>query len=201
MIGYALTLVLLFPMFWLIGAAANPGAGARRRARAGGRRRAGLRLRSVRGQAEGRMRPAARLFLEEGRRLYQGRRPGGRRDDRRRRASPTPARAGLDAALTAAGYDLDQGACRPRGNIAMILVAILVLSALSGMTYGPVAALLAEMFPPRIRYSSMSIPYHLGTGYFGGFLPFISQYIVAQDRRSLCRAVVHLGRACRWRWW
>ena len=64
------------------------------------------------------------------------------------------------------------------GNI--ILLAILAMSALSGITYGPVAALLAEMFPPRIRYSSMSIPYHLGTGYFGGFLPFISQYIVAK---------------------
>ena len=48
------------------------------------------------------------------------------------------------------------------------------------MTYGPVAALLSELFPPRIRYSSMSIPYHIGTGYFGGFLPFISQYIVAR---------------------
>ena len=46
--------------------------------------------------------------------------------------------------------------------------------------FGPVAALLAEMFPPAIRYSSLSIPYHLGTGYFGGFLPFISQYIVAK---------------------
>ena len=43
-----------------------------------------------------------------------------------------------------------------------------------------VAALLSEMFPPAIRYSSLSIPYHLGTGYFGGFLPFISQYIVAK---------------------
>ena len=52
--------------------------------------------------------------------------------------------------------------------------------ALAGATYGPVAALLSEMFPSRIRYSSMSIPYHLGTGYFGGFLPFISQYIVAR---------------------
>jgi hypothetical protein len=51
---------------------------------------------------------------------------------------------------------------------------------LAGATYGPVAALLAEMFPARIRYSSMSIPYHIGTGYFGGFLPFISQYIVAK---------------------
>ena len=37
------------------------------------------------------------------------------------------------------------------------------------------------MFPPRIRYSSMSIPYHVGTGYFGGFLPFISQFIVARS--------------------
>ena len=53
-------------------------------------------------------------------------------------------------------------------------------TALSGLTYGPVAALLSEMFPPAIRYSSLSIPYHLGTGYFGGFLPFISQYIVAK---------------------
>ncbi len=50
----------------------------------------------------------------------------------------------------------------------------------SGMTYGPVAALLVELFPARIRYTSMSIPYHIGTGYFGGFLPFISQYIVAR---------------------
>ena len=35
------------------------------------------------------------------------------------------------------------------------------------------------MFPPHVRYSSLSIPYHIGTGYFGGFLPYISQYIVA----------------------
>jgi len=57
---------------------------------------------------------------------------------------------------------------------------MLGLMALAGATYGPVAALLSEMFPSRIRYSSMSIPYHLGTGYFGGFLPFISQLIVAK---------------------
>src|SRR3546814_17540309 len=42
------------------------------------------------------------------------------------------------------------------------------------------AALLSELFPPRIRYSSMSIPYHIGTGYFGGFLPLVSQYVVAR---------------------
>lgn len=61
-----------------------------------------------------------------------------------------------------------------------IIAALLVLMALSGATYGPVAALLAEMFPARVRYSSMSIPYHIGTGYFGGFLPFIASYIVAK---------------------
>ena len=64
--------------------------------------------------------------------------------------------------------------------MAVILFCLLVLGALAGLTYGPVAALLSEMFPPAIRYSSLSIPYHLGTGYFGGFLPFISQYIVAR---------------------
>jgi MFS family permease len=66
------------------------------------------------------------------------------------------------------------------GGIAVILLALLGLSALSGFTYGPVAALLAEMFPPHVRYSSLSIPYHIGTGYFGGFLPLIASYIIAR---------------------
>src|SRR5207253_3482271 len=65
-------------------------------------------------------------------------------------------------------------------QVATVVAALLVLAALSGATFGPVAALLAEMFPPRIRYSSMSIPYHIGTGYFGGFLPLISTAIVAR---------------------
>ncbi|MFM5950010.1 MAG: MFS transporter [Novosphingobium sp.] len=66
------------------------------------------------------------------------------------------------------------------GQRVLIVAGLLALMALSGATYGPVAALLAEMFPPRVRYSSMSIPYHIGTGYFGGFLPFIASYIVAR---------------------
>jgi MFS family permease len=103
-IGYALTLVLLFPLFWLIGSAAGGGAGA------------------------------------------------------------------------APGATFVPGA----GNIAIMLAAILCLMCLSGMTYGSVAALLCEMFPAPIRYSSMSIPYHIGTGYFGGFLPLISAYVVAE---------------------
>src|SRR3546814_2515356 len=89
----------------------------------------------------------------------------------------------LDAELTRAGYDLGK-VIPSNGNIAIIILAILGLSALSGATYGPAAALLSELFPPRIRYSSMSIPYHIGTGYFGGFLPLVSQYVVARTGRS-----------------
>jgi MFS family permease len=84
----------------------------------------------------------------------------------------------LDPALDAAapGATIVPGP----GAIAVIMFSLLTLSALSGMTFGPVAALLAEMFPPKIRYSSMSIPYHIGTGYFGGFLPLIATWIVAR---------------------
>src|SRR3546814_13761649 len=85
----------------------------------------------------------------------------------------------LDAALRAAGYPMEK--VKPGGlDLWKIVFAIVMVGMLSGMTYGPVAALLVERFPARIRYTSLSIPYHIGTGYFGGFLPFISQYIVAR---------------------
>jgi Sugar (and other) transporter len=47
------------------------------------------------------------------------------------------------------------------------------------MVYGPIAALLVELFPARIRYSAMSLPYHIGNGWFGGFLPTIAFAMVA----------------------
>ena len=83
------------------------------------------------------------------------------------------------------GWGAGEGAHGPGfvpgvGGTALILLGIGGMMALSGLTYGSVAALLAEMFPPRIRYSSMSIPYHFGTGYFGGFLPLISAAVVAR---------------------
>jgi len=82
------------------------------------------------------------------------------------------------AALVAAGYPdkADPAEKQPW----KIILAIALMVALSAMTYGQVAAILVEMFPARIRYTSMSVPYHIGTGYFGGFLPFISQYIVVR---------------------
>ncbi len=81
-------------------------------------------------------------------------------------------------ALAQAGYpdSADPAEKRPW----KIILAIAIMVALSAMTYGQVAAIFVEMFPARIRYTSMSVPYHIGTGYFGGFLPFISQYIVVQ---------------------
>ena len=84
--------------------------------------------------------------------------------------------AAYTAALVAAGYpDKSDPAEQAPWKI---ILAIAAMVALSAMTYGQVAAILVEMFPARIRYTSMSVPYHIGTGYFGGFLPFISQYIV-----------------------
>ena len=47
------------------------------------------------------------------------------------------------------------------------------------MVYGPIAALLVELFPARIRYTSMSLPYHIGNGWFGGFLPTTAFAMVA----------------------
>ncbi|WP_374650013.1 MFS transporter [Rhizorhabdus sp.] len=88
--------------------------------------------------------------------------------------------AALDTALTAAGYRLDK--ITPSFGAGLrIALGIIAIGCLSGMTYGPAAALLVEMFPARVRYTSMSVPYHIGTGYFGGFLPFISQYMVARS--------------------
>ena len=52
------------------------------------------------------------------------------------------------------------------------------------MVYGPIAAFLVELFPTRIRYTSMSLPYHIGNGWFGGFLPFIAAAIVAATATS-----------------
>jgi hypothetical protein len=60
----------------------------------------------------------------------------------------------------------------------VIILSYLVL--LVTMVYGPIAAMLVEMFPTRIRYTSMSLPYHIGNGWFGGLLPTTAFAIVAQ---------------------
>ena len=88
-------------------------------------------------------------------------------------------KAKIESALAAAGYPT-AGRPGPRNDL-LIVAAGLAMGILSAMTYGPVAAILVELFPARIRYTSLSIPYHIGTGYFGGFLPLISQFIIARS--------------------
>ena len=65
-------------------------------------------------------------------------------------------------------------------NKPMIVALIVALIIISAMCYGPLAALMVELFPTRIRYTSMSLPYHIGNGWFGGLLPTTAFAIVAQ---------------------
>jgi MFS family permease len=63
------------------------------------------------------------------------------------------------------------------GITALVFVMVLYVT----MVYGPIAAFLVEFFPARIRYTSLSVPYHLGNGEFGGWLPFIATWLVASS--------------------
>ncbi|NLG75285.1 MAG: MHS family MFS transporter, partial [Xanthomonadaceae bacterium] len=83
----------------------------------------------------------------------------------------------LRAALTAAGYPAKANMDEVNYPMVILLCAYLVI--LVTMVYGPIAAWLVELFPTRIRYTSMSLPYHIGNGWFGGFLPVTSFAIVA----------------------
>ena len=182
-IGAALTLLLLFPIFWGIGALANPGlradarnapvtiagagcdfdAFADEQATSCGRLLSDLTALGVPYDQV----PGADPVLSIGPTTYTY---AGLADDERRSAVRTW--------LEEAGYDFSTQV-PPPANILGIVALLLCLGGLSALTYGSVAALLAEMFPPKIRYSSMSIPYHIGAGYLGGFLPLIAGYIIA----------------------
>ncbi|MBB2929666.1 MFS transporter [Paraburkholderia silvatlantica] len=83
----------------------------------------------------------------------------------------------LAATLKAAGYP--QKADPAQLNWPMTVVMLTILVIFVTMVYGPIAAMLVEMFPTRIRYTSMSLPYHIGNGWFGGFLPATAFAIVA----------------------
>jgi MFS family permease len=184
--GYALTLVLIFPIFWMIGAYANPSlADAARRAPV-----------VVSGPdcsyaifSPEQKTPCAKLLADLSGSGVAYSRGTGAKLSLTVGGRPLPLNeyswtdkqargAQLKAWLTAAGYNFDK--VKPSlGASFAVFAGLLTMMLLSGATYGSVAALLTEMFPPRIRYSSMSIPYHIGAGYFGGFLPFISGVIVA----------------------
>ena len=65
-------------------------------------------------------------------------------------------------------------------NVVMLTVLVFIQVIFVTMVYGPIAAFLVEAFPAKIRYTSMSLPYHFGNGWFGGFLPLISTALVAR---------------------
>jgi MFS family permease len=83
----------------------------------------------------------------------------------------------VKATLSAAGYPEKAdpaGIDRPKVTLILFILVLYVT-----MVYGPIAALLVEMFPTRIRYTAMSLPYHIGNGWFGGFLPTTAFAMVA----------------------
>jgi len=186
-VGYALTLLLLFPLYHAIGDAANPGlaaAAARAPVVAAGpdchydpfaseqATNCGKLLGDLAGMGVAyRLEKAPVLALSVGGTVLPVAQYAWK--DKAKRAGQ------LQGWLAPAGYTLAK-VTPDFGGALRILLPLFGLMALSAATYGPVAALLTEMFPPRIRYSSMSIPYHFGTGYFGGFLPLIASYIVAR---------------------
>jgi hypothetical protein len=81
------------------------------------------------------------------------------------------------AALTATGYPAKVDLSRVNWVMTELLLVIMLIYVT--MVYGPIAAFLVELFPTRIRYTSMSLPYHIGNGWFGGMLPLLATAIVA----------------------
>jgi MFS family permease len=189
-VGAALALVLLFPLFWAMGSLANPGLKAS----------AAAAPVVVSGQ-ECSTDPFAELFGRKqsscGKLLesltasgvtYSVRQSpdlsltvGGQpvAIDPAWMADGKARKAGVERALTGHGFDFSTQQPSPAALIGIALI-LMSLGGLSALTYGGVAAQLTEMFPPQIRYSSMSIPYHIGAGYLGGFLPLIASYINAR---------------------
>jgi MFS family permease len=83
----------------------------------------------------------------------------------------------IKAGLTASGYPAKLDYSRIDYVTAMIVLVIMLIYVT--MVYGPIAAFLVEMFPTKIRYTSMSLPYHIGNGWFGGMLPLLATAMVA----------------------
>ena len=180
LVGYALSLILIFPMFKLMAEGANP---ALARAQASAPVTVTVDEAcdySVFAPRQAQDCGKALAFLAK-RGISYEKAFDGERNGRAALQVGSARVEGFDepawvAALAAAGYpERADPAEKVRWKI---ILAISVMVALSAMTYGQVAAILVELFPARIRYTSMSVPYHIGAGYFGGFLPFISQYIV-----------------------
>ena len=108
--------------------------------------------------------------------------PGGHKFDEESTKSIAAFKKEVTEALKAAGYPAKAKPIDFMGGQWWTIVAILTILVLYvTMVYGPIAAMLVELFPTRIRYTSMSLPYHIGNGWFGGLLPSITFAMVAQN--------------------
>ena len=105
--------------------------------------------------------------------------PGGHKFDEESAKAVAQFKKDLSAALKEAGYPAKADPAKVDKVKIVLLLTVLVIYVT--MVYGPIAAMLVEMFPTRIRYTSMSLPYHIGNGWFGGLLPTISFAMVAQN--------------------
>ncbi|KZE18341.1 MULTISPECIES: MFS transporter [Sphingomonas] len=94
-----------------------------------------------------------------------------------RAAAITAYQGEVASALSAAGYPAKADPAAINKPLVVLILWFMVI--LVTMVYGPIAALLVELFPSRIRYTSMSLPYHIGNGWFGGFLPTTAFAMVA----------------------
>jgi MFS family permease len=117
-----------------------------------------------------------------------------------RKAAITAYQDDVKAALTKAGYPTKADPAQI--NTPMVIAILTYLVLLVTAVYGPIAALLVELFPTRIRYTAMSLPYHIGNGWFGGFLPTTAFAMVAATGNiyfglwypvSICAATVVIG--------
>ncbi|HKX78784.1 MAG TPA: MFS transporter [Novosphingobium sp.] len=189
-VGAAATLVLLFPLFWGLGSLANPGLKASAQAApvvVAGQACSTDPFADLFGRKQSDCGKVLETLTASGVPYTVREQPAlavrvggdGLAIDPAWLADGKARKQGLEAALTARGFDFSVQ--KPGlGALAGIALLLMSLGLLSALTYGSVAALLTEMFPPQIRYSSMSIPYHIGAGYLGGFLPLIASYINAR---------------------
>ena len=185
--GFALAVITYFPIFQGITHFANPKLEARSRRRADrGDRRSEPMLVPVQGDGHREVHHRLRHHQSRAGRpvgeLRQRRRARGhgRRASRsaiRQLAGPAATPAAIAAAVKAHGYPA--GADPAEINHVMTVMLLTILVIYVTMVYGPIAAWLVELFPTRIRYSGLSLPYHIGNGWFGGFLPATVFAIVA----------------------
>ncbi|MBV1917630.1 MAG: MFS transporter [Sphingomonadaceae bacterium] len=185
--GYVLTLILMFPLFWAMGSLANPGLAETSRTTPVAVSGPSCTYDPFASEQPTNCGKVLQVLSDSGISYSLG-----KSDNLQlsvgNKAYPVSSldwgddvvrRAELQGWLEENGYNFETQ-MPPLINVLGIVALLVAFGALSGATYGSVAALLTEMFPAKIRYSSMSIPYHIGAGYLGGFLPLIAAYIVAR---------------------